>query len=551
MATKSDATDLPELLVKVEEDLQVSQNGVKAIETLKTFKFVQHLNNPRYKVLLDNSVKLISEEQETLEGILTIGTLYYYQLDYKTSIRWFLKYFLKKFIVERESKGEGESESKLSYEVEFQLGCCYYNLNNYKMAYKCLKKCPPDPTNVSRYLKHCDMLIHSCQVLELHDEMLKYQGLCDVNPSGILNVELRIFNAENLLQFGFITGAIQHLKEASNILCNCQDKQMVWLRIAGIYTDLKMFREACQCEQKIVDSFKDQSLDPPPDILLKVLIKMSQDQTCLEQYQTAISISQHFLELVLKAPHYDKHVVLFTMAQSYYWLNDFGSAIKYFKESMKMKRVRTLDYSRVWLRISRSQLLSGSYQMALKSAKKSAKCLKSSPGKFPNNDIETTVQLSYCWRKLGNLQKAKKFMNSAMELDAMKEDVDLNSKDYQLRLLYIGVCEHLISGTFAITDNMFKLILLEEAEDSNYCLEEVMIMLHFCCVKSGRNRRYRSEFPEDAQLFWSRINHICCNEADDGYFLSQLPNGFKKRFFQYKNSLEGCHHLLKQSIYTP
>jgi tetratricopeptide (TPR) repeat protein len=550
MATKSEETDMSELLVKVEEDLQVSQNGVKAIKTLKTVKFKPWIHNPRFKVLLDNSVKCLSEEQQTLEVILTIGSLYYYQSDYKTSIKWFLK---------SESKSESESgKNKINYDVEVKLGCCYYNLNNYKMAYKCLKKCPPDPTDVSTYLKHCDMLIHSSQALDLHehDEMLEYQGLRDENPSGILNVEVRIFNAEKLLQLGRITGAKQHLKEASNILCNCQDKQVVWLRIAGIYTNLKMYHEACQCEQKFVDSFKDQSIDPPPDILLNVLIKMSQDETCLQHYQTAISISQHILELVQKAPHYDKHVVLFTMAQSYYWLNDFGSAVKYFEESLKMKRVRTLDYchlSRVWLRISRSQLLSGSFEMALKSAKKSVKCLKSASGNFPNDDIDTTVQLSYCWRKLGEPQKAKKFMNLAMELDAMKEEKfgDLNSNDHQLRLLYIGVCEHLISGTFAITDNMFKLILLQEAEKSNNCLEEVMIMLHICCVKPGRNRRYRSEFPEDAQLFWSRINHICCNEADDDFFLSQLPNGFKKRFFQYKNSLEGCNHLLKQSIYTP
>jgi tetratricopeptide (TPR) repeat protein len=557
MATKREETDLPELLVKVEEDLQVSQNGVKAIETLQngvkaietlqTLKSVQ--NNPRFKVLLDNSVKLISEEQQTLEVILTIGTLYYNQSDDKTSLKWLLKYLTKIKL------GSESGKNIISYATEFMLGCCYYNLSNDKMAYKCLKRCPPDPTNVSTYLQHCYMLIHSCQALELHNEMLKYQLLSDENPSGTLNVNVRIYNAEMLFQSGKIAGAKQHLKEASNILCNCQDKQIWWLLIARIYTDLKMYCEACQCNQKFVDSFKDQRLDPPPDILLKVLIKLAHTELQIEQYQTAISICQHFLELVQKALNYDKHVVLYTMAESYYYLKDYGSAIKYFERSLEeMKRVRAssdyLDYchlSRVWLRISRSQLLSGSYQMALKSAKKSVKYLKSAPGKFPNDDMDTATQLSYCWRKLGHPQKAKMFMCSSMEQLAKKEEkfVDFNSKHHQQRLIYMAVCEHLLSGTFAIADNMFKSILLEEAEQSNNSLEEVMKILHFC-FKSASAVRNRSAFPEDGQLFWSRIDHICCNEADDGYFLSHLPIGFKKRFFQYKNSLEGCNHLFKQ-----
>jgi tetratricopeptide (TPR) repeat protein len=234
MATKSEETDLLELLVTVEEDLQVSQNGVKAIETLQTLKSVE--NNPRFKVLLGNSVKLISEEQQTLEVILTIGTLYYNQSDYKTTIRWFLKY-LTKLNLKSES-----GKNKTTYTAEYMLGCCYYNLNNYKMACKCLKRCPPDPTNVCTYLKHCDMLIHSCQVLELYDEMLEYQGLRDENPSGILYVEVRIDNAEKLFQFGKVEGAKQHLKEASNILCNYSEDIDLELAIAKVYKDLKMYR---------------------------------------------------------------------------------------------------------------------------------------------------------------------------------------------------------------------------------------------------------------------------------------------------------------------
>jgi tetratricopeptide (TPR) repeat protein len=553
MATKSEETDLLELLVTVEEDLQVSQNGVKAIETLQTLKSVE--NNPRFKVLLGNSVKLISEEQQTLEVILTIGTLYYNQSDYKTTIRWFLKY-LTKLNLKSES-----GKNKTTYTAEYMLGCCYYNLNNYKMACKCLKRCPPDPTNVCTYLKHCDMLIHSCQVLELYDEMLEYQGLRDENPSGILYVEVRIDNAEKLFQFGKVEGAKQHLKEASNILCNYSEDIDLELAIAKVYKDLKMYREASKCEQNFVDSFKDQSLNPPPDILLEVLLEMANDKCLfLEQYQGAISISQHILELVQKDQKGDnyQHLAHYIMGESYLWLNEFGAAIKYLEKSLEeMKRVRSsndyLDYchlSRVWLRISRSQLFSGSYQMALKSAKKSVKYLKSAPGKFPNDDVDTAVQLSYCWRKLGHLKKAKMFMNSAIQIDARKDTKFVNDDVYdtielQLQMVYIGALEHQLSGTFAKADNMFKLILLQETEASN-SLEEVMKTLHVCVKKSGR--RHKKVFPEDGQLFWSRIDHICCNQA---YFLARLPNGFKKCFFQYKNSLESCNHLLKQSINTP
>jgi valyl-tRNA synthetase len=93
MATKSEKSDLSELLAKAEEDFKVSQNGVTTIKTLKQFKSVA--KNQRFKTLLDSSVKLISEEQQTIKVILTIAKLYYSQSDDKTSVRWFLKYLTK------------------------------------------------------------------------------------------------------------------------------------------------------------------------------------------------------------------------------------------------------------------------------------------------------------------------------------------------------------------------------------------------------------------------------------------------------------------------
>jgi hypothetical protein len=55
-----------------------------------------------------------------------------------------------------------------------------------------------------------------------------------------------------------------------------------------------------------------------------------------------------------------------------------------------------------------------------------------------------------------------------------------------------------------------------------------------------------NEFPEDGQLFWSRLDKIYRNDAN---FLSQLPTGFKKCFLLYKNSFGVCN-LLKQSMDT-
>jgi hypothetical protein len=98
--------------------------------------------------------------------------------------------------------------------------------------------------------------------------------------------------------------------------------------------------------------------------------------------------------------------------------------------------------------------------------------------------------------------------------------------------------EHQLNGMIDQTEDMFKSILLQEAPKG---LTQVMKTLHFF-TKGGRNKRIF--FPEDGQLFWSRMAPICCNDAN---FVSQLPTGFKKCFFQYKNSLEICKHFLKQS----
>jgi hypothetical protein len=217
METKSDKTDLSKLLANAEKYFKVSQNGVKTIETLKTFVG----ENQRFKTLLDDSVKLISEEQQTLAVILTIGILYYDQSEDKTNVGWFLKYLTK---LKLETSFSEREKNENSYTAEYMLGCCFYNLNNFKMALKWLKTSPPDPTNVSTYFKHCDMLIQSCQVLEVQDEMLEYQRLIDENPSGIFNVKVRIANAKRLIQFDKIAAAKQHLKEASNILLQCSVK---------------------------------------------------------------------------------------------------------------------------------------------------------------------------------------------------------------------------------------------------------------------------------------------------------------------------------------
>jgi hypothetical protein len=101
----------------------------------------------------------------------------------------------------------------------------------------------------------------------------------------------------------------------------------------------------------------------------------------------------------------------------------------------------------------------------------------------------------------------------------------------------IGACEQQLSGTFVGTDTMFKSILRQEASNG---LEKVMKTLNFC-VKTERKKE-RNVFPEDGQLFWSRIVQICCNDDE---FVAQLPSGFKKHFFLYKNSLETCKHLKK------
>jgi tetratricopeptide (TPR) repeat protein len=544
-------SDLSELLANAEEDFKVSQNGVKTIETLKTFVG----ENQRFKTLLDDSVKLTSEEQQTLAVILTIGELYYDQSEDKTSARWFLKYLTK---LKLETSFSEREKCEKSYTGEFMLGCCYYNLHNFKMALKCLKTSPPDPTYVNTYYQHCDMLIQSCQVLELPDEMLEYQRFIDENPSGIFNVKVRIANAKRLIQFDKIAAAKQHLKEASNILLQHQnekrlntDEEMLWVEMGTTYDNLlKSPHQAYKCNKMFVDSIM--LRDPPPDFVCKVLNKMAFDcLLLLDDYQEAINISKYCLELVLENPegHVLRMQTLSNIADSYYGLRDFGQSIQYNEECLEeMKKAYKhsdipLDYvhlSKHWLRISRSQLMSGSYQIALKSAKKSEKSLKKlKTGKYPKYNYATAVQLSYCWRKLGHLQKAITLMKSTMEVESkLDKYIDVDFINHQIKLVYVGACEHQISGTFAETDSIFKSVLLQQSSKG---LEEVMKTIQLC-VKSGTRRRYRKVFPEDGQLFWSRIDYICRNDAT---FVSHLPNGFKKCFFQYKNSLEGCNHLFK------
>jgi tetratricopeptide (TPR) repeat protein len=546
MATKNEKPDLAARLSKAEEDFKASKNGLDAIETLKTFKSVG--SNQRFKALLDNSVKLISELQQTINIILTIATLYYEQSDDKTSVGWLLKYLTK--VKLETSLRECEKKEK-SLIAEYMLGCCFYNLNNYKMAYKSLKTSPPDPSNVSKYQKHCNMLIMSCHALQLWNEMVKYKELCNnQNQSAQFNVTIRINNANQLILIGKTSGAKIHLKEASTILLQCQDEQKLWEPIAAIYRDLKMYREAYKCNQNFVDAFKDQSLDPPSDKLLKILLQMaSDDNYFLGHYERAISKCQYVLELFQKAPESTigyKLQAICTMADSYFFLNDFQLTIKHYEQVLvEMKQAYSekdssvnMDYchlSRVWLMLSRSQLLSGNFQKALKSANKSVKYLKRAPGKFPREDADTAKQLSYCWRKLENPQKASMFMSSAVTIWKKNQ---LEEMDYiDTKMIFIGACKHQLSGTFGQIDSLIKTFLLQNASKP---LEQVMNKLHFCVKGFIKIRNY---FPEDGQLFWSRLNKMYCNDAD---FVSKLPNGFEKCFFLYKNSLECCNHLKKQ-----
>jgi tetratricopeptide (TPR) repeat protein len=573
MVTKSENNVLSELLLlaKAEEDLKVSKDGVKTIETLKKIKSVG--KNQRFKTLLDNSVMLISEKQQTIRVILTIGTLYYNQSEDKTSICWLLKYLTKLKL----EMSQSESEKKYkTLKAEYILGCCYYNLNNFKMAYKSLKTSPPDPSNVSKYKIHCNMLFLSCKELGLHDEMSKYAGLFDENSSDADNVWVRIDNAKLLIQFGKIAGAKQHLKEASNMVLNGDARfearfeahkngRRLWAEIKDLHSDLKMYHEAYKFHQNFVDGFKG-SLDPPPYLLLLASIQMAKDinSTLIGSYQKAISICQYVLELLQKAPEgysYLRWVVFYQMANSYYWLNDFGSAIKYYEETLEetkrdhknCKIDMVILLSRVWLSISESQLLSGSYQEALKSAKKSAKYLKPVHNK-PLEHAKADIQLSYCWRKLKHPQKAVMFMESAIKIcqqtkDILKKEGRMEEVEFidpnrgklmesiDTQVVFICACEHQLHGMIDQTEVRFKALLQLQEEPRS--LEQVLKTLHFC-AKGGRTRRIF--FPEDGQLFWSRMAPICCN---DDNFVSQLPTGFKKAFLQYKNSLEICKHFSK------
>jgi tetratricopeptide (TPR) repeat protein len=277
------------------------------------------------------------------------------------------------------------------------------------------------------------------------------------------------------------------------------------------------------------------------------------------------------VELLQKAPEaysYFRWQVFYQMANSYYWLNDFGSAIKYYEETLeetkRAHKVCKIDMdiyllSSVWLSISESQLLSGSYQEALKSAKKSVKYLKP-VHKNPLETAKTDIQLSYCWRKLKHPQKAVMFMTSAAKicqqaLDNVKKDGRIEEVEFKdpiggrlmelmklmksidTQLVFICACELQLHGMIDQTEVRFKAMLHFQEEPRS--LEQVLKTLHFC-AKGGRTRRIF--FPEDGQLFWSRMAPICCN---DDNFVSQLPTGFKKAFLQYKNSLEICKHFSK------
>jgi tetratricopeptide (TPR) repeat protein len=119
-----------------------------------------------------------------------------------------------------------------------------------------------------------------------------------------------------------------------------KDEQILWGPIADVYTDLKMFREAHKCHQNFVDIYNGQSPDPPPAMLLIVLLQMAiniNSTPLVGSYQKAISMCQHILELVQKTleGYQKRSQALYQMADSYYWLNDFGSAIKYYEEALE------------------------------------------------------------------------------------------------------------------------------------------------------------------------------------------------------------------------
>jgi tetratricopeptide (TPR) repeat protein len=421
------------------------------------------------------------------------------------------------------------------------------------MAYKSLKSIPPDPSNGSKFKKHCNMLSISCESLKLWDDMDKCKELCEEeNPcqSAYFNIRIRTDNARRLIEFGKISGAKKHLKDASNIMSNCEDEHKFWTVIAECYDELQMYPESYKCRQNFVDSFNGQNLDPPPVELVYVLITMADfnNLTLVGNYHRAISICQHVLELLQKTPKGDLKRVqaINALADSYYYLSDFGPAIQYYEETIEeMKKAHKnykvySDYSyfsALWLRISESQLLSGSYQIALKSAKKSEKYLKMAPEEFSHDFAavaNTAVQLSYCWRKLERPRKAIVFMDAAIkavgELNKQR-DPEFNFSN----MVFIGACKQQISGTFVAADSYFKGCLLAQA---SLGIDLIMDTLN-SCVKGGKEMNV---FPEDGQLFWSRIDHICRNDDE---FVSHFPSGFKKHFFRYKNSLEACNHLKK------
>jgi hypothetical protein len=122
-------------------------------------------------------------------------------------------------------------------------------------------------------------------------------------------------------------------------------------------------------------------------------------------------------------------------------------------------------------------------------------------------------------------------MNAAIE--AIKQLKLFNSSNLKI---YIVACQQQISGTFEAADCLFKELLLAQA---SHGIEIIMEALN-SYVKGARKDIIM--FPEDGQLFWSRIDQICRNDAQ---FVSHFPSGFKKHFFRYKNSLEACNHLKK------
>jgi tetratricopeptide (TPR) repeat protein len=485
-----------------------------------------------------------------------LGQSYFNVADYKTSAKWQLQ------CLQLAEKLQNVDDIVKSRE---DLGTCYFQLKNYKMAYKFLS------TSIDLQISEGHHLNSSSQ------QSLKLLiWICDQNYNELevplakyLKVELDLMKKHKHSPNQEYSETLVRLVRSKMSLYEIDDccleyiNEVIGLLNKAEFNSLGLYEIAVELYSRCNNKFEEaieilEHAKKDPNQAYLCLTRMGAIKAeHLKKFEEGLQNCHEALNLYPSkgGGQVEKCVIFMTIGDIYFGQKLYHDSLKYFEKAMeetnktskasRNQNFTELQMSRLWVNIAKTQCQLDMPKTALSSIKKSWTYLcEVDYKKHPKYWSDISLIKGHCYRKMGRYKKAIALTKTAIQQTVIAYrikvqkygDPGINLHFLSTSYTFLAGCAKLDNDKKCVDESHEKLIDLLCTSNFYKSSDE---LIQF--INQSRNAGYPAD---DQELFMSKLKHVIDHSP---LMLSDAPPDFVPKLSRYLNSW-AISNLLKKNL---